>query len=182
MADDVVDVADDWGWKGGKPGELTGGEYVKALGDIEAEALRKTKRRFNIPEEVEDYNPYGGERQKLFYETQRLNALDPYVAKADKQLSSMYESGLDTDETTVAMMSFDALEKAGIPRKWTGRVYKALGENSSPLDTLDVVEESAQAISDSMRSLTNDQRETFLALLPEWSGSLADLADAARSL
>jgi hypothetical protein len=174
--------ADDWGWKGGKPGELTGGEYTQALDSVESEALRETKKHFNIPEDVKDYNPYGGEKQRRFYETKRINAMDSYVREADRQLSNLYPSGLDTDETTLAMMSFDSLEKAGIPREWTGRVYKALGEDTHPVDILDRAEDSAQAISDNMRQLTNDQRETFLSLLPEWSGSIDDLAEAARSL
>ena len=186
-----VDDVDDWGWKGGKPGELTGGEYMRALDDIEAEALRSTKKRFNIPENVEDYNPYGGEEQRRFYETKRFNALDPYVSQADRQLSKIYGGGLDTsDGTTVAMMGFDALEKADIPRKWTGRVYKALAEGTHPVDTLDRLEDSAQDISNLMRQMyvkgdpetTLAHRETFLSLLPQWTESLDDLAEAARSL
>jgi hypothetical protein len=93
----------------------------------------------------------------------------------------MYPSGLDTDETTVAMLSFDTLEKAGIPREWTGRVYKALRADDHPINVLDRVEDSAQAISDAMRPMTNDQRETFLALLPEWTESLDDLVNAVKT-
>ena len=49
VADDVVEAADDWGWKGGRPGEITSKDYwkerdiIEKMGDTAAAEVRLGK-------------------------------------------------------------------------------------------------------------------------------------------
>jgi hypothetical protein len=188
MADDVVDVADDWGWKGGKPGELTGGEYA-------SKRVKVSPGRYGVDELDEDvgdivYNildkrnisetdpNYWNLWDDVYEDLQPLS--DKTTMRAYRQLSRSMPDMETAADVDTAMLTFKALEDADVPRKWTGKVYRAV-QGSEGLSSLPP-EMYAGEVSNAMRPLTNDQRETFLSLLPEWSGSLADLADAARSL
>ena len=73
---------------------------------------------------------------------------------------------------------FYNLEKADIPRRYTGKVARAHLDAGGGYINPD----TAQKYSDLMRPMTDDQRDTFLALLPQWHGTLDELAEAARNL
>ena len=151
----MVPKVDDWGWKGGKEGEITGIEFFK-----KAESLKS--------------NP---------------NDTALLLQQVGDQLSAFSGTGmpLARGRTARLMEDFENLELADIPRKWTGKIMKASGGDLSRLgrkfgSQITGPKDIAISISDTMRPMTNDQRETFLALLPDWSGSLDDLAEAARNL
>ena len=137
----MADTADDWGWRGGKPGEATGTDYLDVL------------REFD---ELGD--------DEVGFVTQLLKSKYPAIRSAaeDPRLLDRVYRG------------FARMEKADIPREWTGKTMNAALQSQIPV--------SPNFLSDTMRPMTNDQRETFLSLLPEWTESLEDLADLARNI
>jgi hypothetical protein len=163
---DVAKVADDWGWKGGKPGEVTAGSLRYDYGD-----LGKLGRQI-----LESESPLGKAAREM--QTKGTGVEDPW------QVGAHYKN-------TLAL-----LEEADVPREWTGKITAVandLIEGSgggaqraqmllqNPRDFF-ANKQLPTRLSRAMREMTNDQRETFLALLPEWSGSLDELAETARSL
>jgi hypothetical protein len=163
-------TADDWGWKGGKPGEITGSEYENARRSL----------------------------TDLFGNTTKTNRAKLYKLN-QKLLDQVSGSGLENRFMHSLAGDFADLEQAGVPREWTGKVVKAVGRplwevaDTSGASLLGKTTQNARTpivfssdiargISDAMRSMTNSQRETFLSLLPEWTGSLDDLAKAAKLL
>jgi hypothetical protein len=81
---------------------------------------------------------------------------------------------------------FAKLEEADIPREWTGKVLMAIKQRERsniygrPADRIGT--SPYTGISRIMRPMTNEQRETFVSLYPEWEGTLEELANAARLL
>jgi hypothetical protein len=143
---------DDWGWKGGKPGELTGSGLTKT---------------FNVGEWSDPNN------------NPMIEAL---YRKAQLQLFGKRTESLSN--TVGAMDNFFLMERAGIPRAYTGKIYKKklvntrkakawLGEmpNSRAIDIYDVVE----SLAGMLEPLTHSQRLTAIDMLPTWSRSLGDL-------
>jgi len=141
MIPKAAKAGDDWGWKGGKPGEASGADYLDVL------------REFG--ELGDDEVGFVAQLLESKHASLRSAAEDPRL------LDRVYRG-------------FARMEKADIPRKWTGKAMNAVLQSKMPV--------SPNSLSDLMRPMTNDQRETFLALLPEWTGSMDDLAAAARSL
>jgi hypothetical protein len=191
-ADDVARVVDDWGWKGGKPGEITGGEYMKRVeaGYGRAEKLRTMMEAQGMDE---------GRVAEAYYRELDANvgALNKELAKQLRKSKDPYyrtigEHGSDSDLVDL-MRSFRTLEQAGVPRKWTGKVarklpfdawnkYPALSEFALSATGPFSYSGAANKLSKAMETMSDEDINTFLALLPEWSGSLDELADAARSL
>jgi len=155
-------VADDWGWKGGKPGEITGNEYFRRTNSF----YSGMKAGVTPISKVKNSNE----------KTKNL------LKKVEKQLSPAIQAGkLKDDHPSRQMMAFQYLEGADIPRAWTGKVLNAMQKSKRPADR-DVNTVTARRISKAMRPMTNSQRDTFVSLYPEWEGSLEDLARAAKIL
>ena len=165
-ADDVARVADDWGWKGGKPGQVTAGSIRYDYGDL------------------------GKLGRQILGSKSPLGEIARNLQKAGTGVEDPWQVGAYYKDTLAA------LEEADVPREWTGKIAAAardLIEGSAggarraqillqnPRDYY-AYKQLPERFSRIMRPMTNDQRETFLALLPEWEGSLDELADAARSL
>ena len=160
MLPKAAKAGDDWGWKGGKPGEITGEMYERALTNKDFATVRKAEDQMITAWKKK--NPVG---------MVMADELDRYYA------NPFYSTEKARAYSTADLMNrFAKLEKADFPREWTGKAFSSFSQ--SQFDSPYVL----NTVSDLMRPLTNDQRETFLALLPEWSGSLDDLAAAARSL
>jgi len=195
VVDDVTKVGDDWGWKGGKPGEITGGEL--------RELALSTRSPVILSTTINPYNVRSVQEQALRMADQLERTENPAVREAYnnvlRRLSNVGPAGYLPKPTASARanaagdmaLRFSELEKAGVPREWTGKVFTAMQQLPSHMiwpyaDKIRAASSPrgaiAQVLSDFMRPMTNDQRETFLAMLPEWEGSLDDLADAARSL
>jgi hypothetical protein len=174
IADEGID---DWGWKGGKPGEITGHSFINTTDDV----------RYNAAEDSFIKSGSGNVDEDLYeslVEKDMSSLLDDVSKQLRKSKNPYYrnlgEAG-DNADLLRAMEDFNTLERADIPREWTGKVSRAIrGRLDYETDYVPPI--TAKQVSDLMRPLTNDQRETFVSLLPEWSGSLDDLADAARSL
>lgn len=160
----VEDKVDDWGWKGGKPGEMTGTDFTQGL------------------------NMVVGSK-----------GADKIHARASKQISNAADKGKLpaslANNHSWAMREFTLAENAGIPRKWTGKVVKSLNPDNPVEFTGGGIKtftsrsndrsgnpDTYNRVSKMMRAMTNEQRDTFVKLLPEWEGSLDDLANAAKSL
>lgn len=179
-ATNAATKADDWGWKGGKPGELTGGEYMRELraAKEKADAARSRAEMRGVSDDQ-----FANEYHRLVDEK-----MYPSRIKAETQLyadGGGYEATL-ADRwgeifTDSIMQDFETLERADIPRSYTGKILPALRrELRSAYTTVDP--DRAQQVSDLMRSLSPDERETFVSLLPEWQDSLEELAELARTI
>jgi hypothetical protein len=187
-ADDVARVADDWGWKGGKPGEITGGIYNELYGKMGGYGR------------LQSTDGLSEDAVRLITTSPLSRDLTKSLSLDNAAISQLKNSPINAGTPNIGrvMDDFALLENADIPREWTGKIVSAFGgrvprNGAEGVDRLigdipvgrgttsyrDIV---ATKVSDIMRPMTNDQRETFLALLPEWSGSLDELADAARSL
>jgi hypothetical protein len=178
----AVSKADDWGWKGGNPGELTGGEYLRIMRGAESqpsewdtvseEAFRTANKQ------LEDAKTAGKPVGRL-YETMYNGSLDDGFSPGMARIRA----------TSIINRGFADLEKAQIPRSMTGKVlpqmYNDNGLNtfytSSLLGNIPLWD-STNRLSVMLETMDDAQRENFLALLPEWDGYLDDLAEAARSL
>lgn len=173
--DDMAGAADDWGWKGGKPGEITGGEYMKLF----------SKAQKKADSDRAAYESAGGlddDFSDTYYKIISRNMIDT-DNKVINQLSRNPRTAYLANEYDIdtIMDDFETLENAGIPREWTGKVLpkmrSLLDSRYDQLNSFEVAD-----VSNAMRSMTNAQRDTFISLLPEWEGSIEDLAVVARSL
>jgi hypothetical protein len=186
LAQAAVKKVDDWGWTGGKPGEITGGEYIKAY-----------KKATNAAEDAVE--AAGFKRYSTQPEPDEIywSVIDKEVGTMPDDFAKQLSDGAEKlkihrgflkyaslDSLVPVASDFAKLERAGVPRKWTGKVFPALKayERNTGIGGTDLAEDLPQKLSNFMRPLTNDQRAEFLALLPEWYGSLDDLAAAARNL
>ena len=157
----LAKVADDWGWKGGKQGEITGGELVRKL----------QAKEHSTGEMLDFYRRLAKSKQEN-------------IKTALNNLNTSYGP---FGASELMAYDFDTLEKAGIPREWTGKVLNALGGQIPRSNVLGVEFDAggrmlAKQVSDLMRPMTNDQRQTFLNLLPRWTGTLETAAKAAKKL
>jgi hypothetical protein len=169
-ADDVARVADDWGWKGDPTDRITGGQFMRNLDLVRG----RYRGAGNLWENSWD---------EAFYDMR--DQIDDLAERFSKSSDPFYQQIAEYPAEVVNMASIMRdLENADVPVKWTGKVAKAMAnwEDLPVFFDTDYAEDAAKFISGAMRPLTNDQRDTFLALLPGWEGSLDDLADAARSL
>lgn len=145
LAKAAKEAADDWGWKGGKPGEITGGDYVR-----------------HMREQLAEWNDISPEPDFLVeLQTQLMRSKYPAISAAANDVDRIYRG-------------FSRMEQAGIPRQWTGRVMSAALQSSIPV--------RPKELSELMRPMTDAQRETFLSLLPRWTGTLEQAASAAKKL
>lgn len=78
-------------------------------------------------------------------------------------------------------VKFYELEKADIPRAWTGEVFAALYKRHG-MRGIWWPTGASNTVSALMKPMTNDQRTTFLQLLPTWKGDLDKLASVAKKL
>lgn len=148
----LAKVADDWGWKGGKKGELTGGEFFQRLSSAQ-----------NSPNNVKKYNSMQAAYRRGY---RQLREWNPWVE----------------DEVAVEhyMKQFKELEDAGVPRRFTGKIVQAVEGRGDYIG--EVPELSGANLSRLMSPMTDAQRETFLQLLPRWTGTLEQAASAAKKL
>lgn len=244
----VADVADDWGWKGGKPGEVTAEGFGNLFfGPRRGSALSMANDKAKEIRRLAAKNPEHPAAKA--FEKAKLGVGN---SPSSLQIYGNPAVGLDTVAGTKLMDIFERAQVNNIPRKYTSRVANLLtedwagylGNRMRPPNTMaawdlaqslrrlndkqrdlffdiadaatpsggalfsnievasraasdlpdDVVPVFMQAVrsgynfADAERAgkaavdLTDDQRETFLSLLPEWSGSLDELAAAARTL
>lgn len=163
-------VVDDWGWKGGKKGELTGTEFKS--------------KKFGSPE----YESGKAQGIKQLSATSAKKPGSPIATNYANMLKQV-----SADEAAVnSLNDFAKLEEAGIPREYTGRVLNAMykraqGKTRMPINLARVTymekgNFTPDKISKKLALLTAEQRDTLLSLLPEWEGSLDDLANAAKNL
>lgn len=200
----VADNVDDWGWKGGKPGEITGGDWTEKWDEIQY------AQKHVDPDNSASVRMVGNKNAKLF-------------DRAYKQLKPLGVGDEDEIENTMAV--FSSMEKANIPRRYTGKIYKATGDfisnnnaydwishhkfirgktndniagflaeqlqplnNKQRLEAIKLIPEWSRSLDNlgetakEITKMTSDQKETFLALLPEWTESMEDLVKAAKTL
>jgi len=181
----MLPVVDDWGWKGGKPGELTGGEYVDAYRAASKKADAAASRDELSAPWLNDYE-LDQIRERAFQNA--ISGPQAVVTKQLKKGSIPIDSDWPEENILRIMQDFADMERAGVPRAWTGKLFTPLREYSytkvktTPKAAAFIGESAIREVSDLMRPLTNDQRETFVSLLPEWDGSLEDLAEASKNL
>jgi hypothetical protein len=142
----------DWGWRGAKPGEISGGQFLKD-------------------------HPVGS-KEAFDWQQRFAKQIDPinYAELEPHQMANI----------------FDSLERADIPRAWTGKVVENLGLNFYNVPALSKMtksrhwtearSETAKYLSQAMRPLSNEGREMLLKMLPSWEGSLDDLASTISAI
>ena len=118
---DTADLTS-WMWRGGKPGEVTGSKFAE------------------IGNSISSVNKYGGSRGmvgKLNTERSKalktaVNQIESHIKKnPDSAVGNVYDSlavrGINPQERANIILRtvYLPLEKAGIPREWTGKVAAA---------------------------------------------------------
>lgn len=200
--DAIADTADDWGWKGGKPGEITGGEFVQKLErspifggfgsrpvrDDEVDLLRAGIRQLEdaakrakpigriFEQEVEDLRSMGHSWQ---------SAKNLAAMSINREFASLEAAGVGRSLTGATAGALRRRGSAGnVWDRWgqlfpAGRDVGAPGmHGGKPVWTGDTY----RTIGKELEVLNPSQRETFLALLPDWTGTLDGLAEAAKAL
>lgn len=125
----------DWGWKGGKPGELTGSDYVKEM--------YKAYPLYSIS------GTYPREFNKI------INTAQDQLQNG----TSWWKPYMGSD---AIMESFYNLEKANVPREWTGKILNAVNGDASEYG---LFFNNLQEVSDLMKPMSNKDREIFLSLI-----------------
>lgn len=193
----VAEVADDWGWKGGKPGEITGNQFVDFVkensppirGASIDEMYEDAVRMAEMDASLGDSDSY-----ESFMDTVRQ--VKNQLSKSKHKALVPYQASDSLTANDVARMTaFKQLEDLDVPRKWTGKIVAAVEEAPVDLDRLlpnvreemfgtndDYIGEVLKNVVDYMRPMTDAQRQTFLNLLPRWTGTLEQAASAAKKL
>lgn len=192
IADEGVEGVDDWGWKGGKEGEMSGRQYLSALQNNR----RLIGTRYaSGPDSVLEKEALERGRKQLLSAAEKnkeLGRIFTTVVEKEKALAPKWKTLEDVqDEVALRLNSVLAsLEDANVPRSYTGKLAAGwwnAGANAAKwLPSSDFQNYGAKAIpgklSELLSGMTNDQRETFLAMLPEWTDSLDELAEMARTV
>jgi hypothetical protein len=197
MADDVVDP--NWKWTGGKPGEVTGRDVTNAQREAwTGQGWKGTEERKYLEDLKETF------AKQLSGHVGR-NPRGP-ISENYAKLKA-YVPGEAVNNVAI---DFGKLESAGIPREWTGKVLGALyafgrrkgeaplnlnrvGSEGAPVFRTNtrtgiakVAEETSQAMArlyvPNSPTTTKLMRDSFLDMLPSWSGSLDELANTVRAL
>jgi hypothetical protein len=173
-----------------KAGEISGTEFNRKLSELtglgdDFDIVDKLKEAERIA-----HNTFSRESDNAWRE---LTFLSDAVQK--QRYRSKYPSlktkfktmvkGSFEPEAIYDLRRFKMMEDAGIPRKWTGKVADAMDRAPSSLFIYDLqynTPMAVQKISDLMRPMTDEQRQTFLGLLPKWSGTLETAATTAKKL
>jgi hypothetical protein len=178
----VATAVDDWGWKGGKPGEVSGTQYYRTLNAVNSGKAPKEELN-NLLDSAWVQFDKGASKGRLGRDRLPVTS-NPVERRADAEL---------------LLEDFYSMEKAGVPRSLTGKLIKSLpkmqahpvykkmldfhgGMGKRDLTLNDYAKAFGGTYSDLVKGLSKSQRETFFSLLPEWKGSLDDLAKAARDL
>lgn len=190
--------ADDWGWKGGKPGEITGTKWKMALDSYNAGRINADDYENVLKSAYGQFEKAASRGKPVGSRLSELQRLYGYGdGPVQKKLANLeYEDRVGIAEQMLE--DFYILEKAGVPRRLTGKLQPKLPElmrnstyqhilrsNTSTKDDIKIGD-YARAFKETygryLSEMRPDQQETFLALLPDWSGSLDELAEAAKNL
>jgi hypothetical protein len=192
LAKGVAKVADDWGWSPSqmKSGEVSGTEFNRRLSELtglgdDFDIMEKLRRAESIAHS--DFSQVSDNTWR------ELNILSDAVYKQrdrskypslKTKFKTMVKGGFEPD-AIYDLERFKMMEESGIPRKWTGKIADAMDRAPTKLLVYDGqynIPIAVQKISDIMRLMTNEQRQTFLNLLPKWTGTLETAALAAKKL
>lgn len=166
----VVKKADDWGWTGPKSGEISGSEFVKMRDSVDNDVLETLKAEGldeNRMLSGDDMNP-----DYMTFAAARSQQLADLYDKAAKQLTPKFgKMSLSGVENT--METFAALERAGTPRKLTGKVVRRLGDIGLYVDD----NFDAQKVREALRPLSESERDAFFEVLPQAANKLQSTED-----
>lgn len=162
--------ADDWGWKGAKPGEISGTEFMK--------------RWIVLPDELQNRILVRDAQIKLVNDTAKQfesasNDFKDFLLKAyNIDVSKGAQSEANVFDFRKLMRDLRVLENAGVPRRWTGKMLKAVVKGKR-IDNLDDLYDMPK-ISEAMESLSEPQRKMFVGLFPSWEGEPDQLGEVVR--
>lgn len=191
----MAKVSDDWGWKGGKPGEVTGELLDNLEHNVRNATAEYTRTGKNFSQLQESIDLQRAAERQAFKQMERLKKKDPQhpVVQQYDYLRAIYKGSPKRAASHAITSGFGPFERANIPRKWTGKLTKAIG----PIEKIDFSRllnkndgsyigyspsALAQELSKSMRTMSNAQQEVFVTMLPGWKGTLEELTQAARML
>lgn len=193
----IAKSGDDWGWKGGKPGEITGNQFVDFVkenspyvrGSSVNEMYSDAERAAEMDNAVGDSESY-----ESFMDTVRK--VKNQLSKSKHKVLVPYQVSDSLTANDVARMTaFKQLEDLDVPRKWTGKIVAAIEEAPADPNRLlpnlrekvfgtndDYIGEILKNVVNYMRPMTEDQRGAFLQLLYRWTGTMEQAANAAKKL
>ena len=196
----IAKKADDWGWKGGKPGEITGTDFMKRRNKIQKDVENYYQKKWGLSPDDLKKDEYSEAFEDDVYGTE-TELFDEMVARIRDEkpeftdfLSNTY--GIDAWQGNAftnregiehLMRDFYKMEQAGVPRRWTGKLLTAgrqyaeqTGANVGRRNPSDLVSEVYSKAPTLMEDMTESQRQVFMQLLPTWQGSLDVLVDTVR--
>jgi hypothetical protein len=195
-ATEAAPKVDGWGWKGAPKGRFSSKDVMEGLQDAREEAYLKVAARRGGDFDAD--SSYSDAAELIEEELQLLpRNLAPIFRQWHKGgilNDALWFRNQPTGYVDPSMIdkmaySFQNLENADIPWEYTGKTYKAMKKLLSndpsfrmPPTDRGITSMEAQRLSDLMRPMTDDQRDTFLAMLPEWVDSLEELAEMARTI
>jgi len=152
-AKNVDDNLEDWVFKK-KPNEMSGNEYLKKI----------------------NYAGHG------FGEGASLNRNNSKALK-DKWAKQLGNDPILGKYPNGTALLFSKLEDANIPRKYTGKLAKALlkDDNYRTVKNTESFKKRIQDISNGLKGMNESQRETLISLLPEWDFSTSSADDLVRA-
>lgn len=202
----MLPKADDWGWKGGKPGEISGtewtNEYDRLWGIVRGMPKpAKAKNWYIISDKdrVNELYPLATEEQKdavvqlrklydrgvaqLTGQTKKGAKLSPFWKQATRD-ASLYGRSANTlegkwDETKRLMRIFADMEARGIPRDITGKLFNMYSSNVDKRIPKEILDEFIVGV----KNIPAENRADFIAKLdkvPSWRGRDA-LTEIGRS-
>ncbi len=187
----------------GKPtvvNEISGTEVMKKSDQAERKAYKEIEEEYSDDFDADSYeaemdleNAYTRHFAKTNYKflnqllqssnkefvdyVRKRVGLDPNINADNLHLQDIYD--ISNSAINGIAYQFSILEQAGIPREWTGKVFLAYQKNPY----LSGIEYPyPKEIAKAMRGLTNEQRSTFINLLPNWSQSIEQLGSTAKKL
>jgi hypothetical protein len=178
-------VVDDWGWKGGKPGEVTAEGFSDMFyGPGRGAALDMASRKAKDIRKLAAKNPEHPAVQAL--EKAKSNIGN---SPTSLQIYGNPAVGLDTVAGTKLMDIFESAQVNNIPRKYTSRVANLLteswtgylGNRMRPPDT-----KGAWDLAQSLRRLNDKQRDLFFdiadASTPSGGAAFENIEVASRAV
>jgi hypothetical protein len=154
---------DDWGWKGGKPGEISG--------DVMYRDLTTTRPgSYDFHDQVDYLNN---------------EVLDSFARKypntdyaAYQKMATKGNAVPNPDRLIDLVTGFKVAQEAGIPRAWTGKVMGALDSKTREFWSADDIRD----LSSVLKPLSNADREAVVASIPTWTRSIPELGTFIKQL
>lgn len=175
--------ADDWGWKGGKPGEVTGSELTSLSNRRDVGRYREAVHGEKYKYAKEDKQALEEATKKAVKQVNALRKKDPEhpLVRSYDLYKNTYGASPRQAALQATVQHFQELERFGVPRRWTGKTVKAIDQTRRAGNA--GIGFSPQNVAKAMEPMSDPQREMFLRILPSAKyETIEKTADIARGL